>query len=181
MFKPPNPWVVGVMKVLAELYECADLKLQLKFEIEVLLNSFNMKIKDIEQSTIIRNHNPEPTALARMFGISSQSVNLANEMTRLSLEGSQLGNNIQAPFPQQIIESKQFPGISQPQMQNVLQQQQQQQQAATTAATASRAVATSTTSGTSFGYQFQHVNWELYFHSACKFAQSISSIFISCS
>ena len=116
------------MKVLAELYECADLKLQLKFEIEVLLNSFNMKIKDIEQSTIIRNHNPEPTALARMFGISSQSVNLANEMTRLSLEGSQLGNNIQAPFPQQIIESKQFPGISQPQMQNVL-------QAATTAAT----------------------------------------------
>ena len=77
------------MKVLAELYECADLKLQLKFEIEVLLNSFNMKIKDIEQSTIIRNHNPEPTALARMF-ISSQSVNLANEMTRLSLEGSQL-------------------------------------------------------------------------------------------
>lgn len=124
VFKPPNPWVVGVMKVLSELYQCADLKLQLKFEIEVLLNSFNMKIKDIEQSTIIRNHNPEPAALARMFGISSQSVNLANEMTKLSLEGSQLANNMQAPFPQQIIESKQFPGISQPQMQNVLQQQQ---------------------------------------------------------
>ncbi|KAL6454250.1 hypothetical protein SBY92_003711 [Candida maltosa Xu316] len=128
VFKPPNPWVLGIMKVLAELYECADLKLQLKFEIEVLLNSFNMKVKEIEQSTLIRTHNPDPTALATMFGINPQSVNLANEIARLSLESAQPIGNIQAPFPQQVLESKQFPGITQPQLQSLLQQQQQQQQ-----------------------------------------------------
>ncbi|RCK57380.1 General negative regulator of transcription subunit 1 [Candida viswanathii] len=129
VFKPPNPWVLGVMKVLAELYECADLKLQLKFEIEVLLNSFNMKVKDIDQSTLIRTHNPDPTALATMFGINDQSLSLANEIAKLTLEAAQPINNIQAPFPQQpqqVLESKQFPGITQPQLQTILQQQQQQ-------------------------------------------------------
>lgn len=131
VFKPPNPWVLGVMKVLAELYDCADLKLQLKFEIEVLLNSFNMKVKDIDQSTLIRTHNPDPTALATMFGINDQSVSLANEIAKLSLEAAQPINSIQAPFPQQpqqTLESKQFPGVTQPQLQSLLQQQQQQPQ-----------------------------------------------------
>lgn len=86
IFKPPNPWVLGIIKVLAELYECADLKLNLKFEIEVLLNSFKLKIKDIEPSTLIRSHNPNPAALAAMFGIHSETVTLANDMSRLVLD-----------------------------------------------------------------------------------------------
>ncbi|EGW30545.1 uncharacterized protein SPAPADRAFT_143625 [Spathaspora passalidarum NRRL Y-27907] len=126
IFRPPNPWILGILKVLAELYECADLKLQLKFEIEVLLNSFHMKITDIEPSTLIRSHNPNPTALAAMFGIHPETVTLANEISRLNLESQPL-ENVQVPFPQpQIVESK-FPG--QVQVPLPAEQQQQPQQA----------------------------------------------------
>ena len=89
IFKPPNPWVLGIVKVLVELYECADLKLNLKFEIEVLLNSFKLKVDEIEPSTLIRSHNPNPTALAAMFGIHPETVTLANDMSRLALEGAE--------------------------------------------------------------------------------------------
>ena len=36
VFKPPNPWTMGIMNVLAELHQEPELKLNLKFEIEVL-------------------------------------------------------------------------------------------------------------------------------------------------
>lgn len=86
IFRPPNPWVLGIVKVLAELYECADLKLNLKFEIEVLLNSLNLKFKDIEPSTLIRSHSTNPAALAAMFGIHPETVTLANDISRLTLD-----------------------------------------------------------------------------------------------
>jgi len=35
VFKPPNPWTMALMNVLAELHSEPDLKLTLKFEIEV--------------------------------------------------------------------------------------------------------------------------------------------------
>lgn len=80
VFSPPNPWVEGVLRVLAELYECADLKLNLKFEIEVLLNLFLLKIGDIAPLTLIRTHNLNPQALAAMFGLGSD---LAGDLARL--------------------------------------------------------------------------------------------------
>lgn len=86
VFRPPNPWVLGVLRVLAELYECADLKLNLKFEIEVLLNAFDLKIADIEASTVIRAHTPTPQALAAMFGVHSDAGAVASDLSRLALE-----------------------------------------------------------------------------------------------
>lgn len=82
VFRPPNPWVLGIIKVLAELYECGDLKLNLKFEIEVLLNAFKLKVSDIEPSTLIRTHNPNPTALAVMFGLIPDPTPLSHDMNR---------------------------------------------------------------------------------------------------
>jgi CCR4-NOT transcription complex subunit 1 len=45
VFSPPNPWVMAIMKLLAELYHYANLKLNLKFEIEVLCKKLNLDIK----------------------------------------------------------------------------------------------------------------------------------------
>ena len=45
IFKPPNPWLMAIMKLLAELYHYADLKLNLKFEIEVLCKNIKLDIK----------------------------------------------------------------------------------------------------------------------------------------
>ena len=45
VFSPPNPWLMSIMKLLAELYHYANLKLNLKFEIEVLCKKLNLDIK----------------------------------------------------------------------------------------------------------------------------------------
>lgn len=48
VFKPPNPWTMGLMNVLAELHQEPDLKLNLKFEIEVLCKNLNLDITDLK-------------------------------------------------------------------------------------------------------------------------------------
>lgn len=86
IFRPPNPWVLGIIKVLVELYECADLKLNLKFEIEVLLNSFHLKINDIEASTIIRTHNPSRSAVATLFGLQPNAASMTNDFAKMGID-----------------------------------------------------------------------------------------------
>ena len=54
VFKPPNPWINAIMKLLAELYYFAELKLNLKFEIEVLCKNLKLDINDIEPSSVLR-------------------------------------------------------------------------------------------------------------------------------
>lgn len=44
VFKPPNPWSMALMNVLAELHQEPDLKLNLKFEIEVLCKNLNLDV-----------------------------------------------------------------------------------------------------------------------------------------
>lgn len=122
VFRPPNPWVLGIIKVLVELYECADLKLNLKFEIEVLLNSFEMTVKDFEPSTIVRTHNPKPEALAAMFGIRPEANMLQNEMTKTPFDTSDHSMQMQQHLQQQAALMQQ-----QHQQQPIQQQSQQPQ------------------------------------------------------
>jgi CCR4-NOT transcription complex subunit 1 len=55
VFKPPNPWLMAVVSLLAELYHYADLKLNLKFEIEVLCKSLDIDLDAVEATTVLRN------------------------------------------------------------------------------------------------------------------------------
>lgn len=48
VFKPPNPWTMGIMNVLAELHQQPNLKLNLKFEIEVLCKTLSLDIIDLK-------------------------------------------------------------------------------------------------------------------------------------
>ncbi|CAG8523976.1 14374_t:CDS:10, partial [Acaulospora morrowiae] len=61
VFKPPNPWLMAIIKLLAELYQYADLKLNLKFEVEVLCKSLNIDLKEIEPTTILKDRPPKGT------------------------------------------------------------------------------------------------------------------------
>lgn len=54
VFRPPNPWIQELLGLLSELYHGGKLKLNMKFEIEMLCREFNMDIKDIEPLDIIR-------------------------------------------------------------------------------------------------------------------------------
>ena len=55
VFRPPNPWLMDVIHLLIELYHHAELKLNLKFEIEVLCKGLNLDHRSIEPSGEILN------------------------------------------------------------------------------------------------------------------------------
>ncbi|KAI9697566.1 MAG: hypothetical protein M1836_004516 [Candelina mexicana] len=59
IFKPPNPWLMDVIHLLIELYHFAELKLNLKFEIEVLCKDLGLDYKAIEPSSGLRER-PHP-------------------------------------------------------------------------------------------------------------------------
>ncbi|CCI49970.1 unnamed protein product [Albugo candida] len=46
IFKPPNPWIMGLIHAMREIYDVPDLKLNLKFEIEVLFKSFRLSVEE---------------------------------------------------------------------------------------------------------------------------------------
>ncbi|KAL7444204.1 hypothetical protein ACHAXM_009321 [Skeletonema potamos] len=47
VFRPPNPWLMGLMRVFRALYNVDDLKMNIKFEVEVLCKNLNLKLEDI--------------------------------------------------------------------------------------------------------------------------------------
>lgn len=54
VFKPDCAWTMEILEILVELYEFAGLKLQLKFEIEILCKALGTDHKQIEPSDVIR-------------------------------------------------------------------------------------------------------------------------------
>lgn len=55
VFRPPNPWTMALMNVLAELHQEPDLKLNLKFEIEVLCKNLSLDITDLKPSLYLKD------------------------------------------------------------------------------------------------------------------------------
>ncbi|ORY62659.1 CCR4-Not complex component, Not1-domain-containing protein [Pseudomassariella vexata] len=58
VYRPPNPWLMDIVRLLVELYKSADLKLNLKFEIEVLCKDLNLDQQTIEPSQELLNRAP---------------------------------------------------------------------------------------------------------------------------
>jgi CCR4-NOT transcription complex subunit 1 len=55
VFKATNAWVNGVLRLLAEFYCYTELKLNLKFEIEVVCQRLNVTVDDITPSSILKD------------------------------------------------------------------------------------------------------------------------------
>lgn len=55
VFKPPNPWTMAIMNVLAELHQEPELKLNLKFEIEVLCKNLNIDVADLKPAVYLKD------------------------------------------------------------------------------------------------------------------------------
>jgi len=48
VFRPPNPWVMGLLSVFRSLYEVEDLKMNIKFEVEVLCKNLGLTLGEIQ-------------------------------------------------------------------------------------------------------------------------------------
>jgi CCR4-NOT transcription complex subunit 1 len=55
IFQPPNPWLMELLGFLAELYHFMELKLNQKFEIEVLCKELNIDVNKLEPLDFIRS------------------------------------------------------------------------------------------------------------------------------
>ncbi|UJR38153.1 hypothetical protein I4U23_030830 [Adineta vaga] len=55
IFQQPNPWLMGIMSILAEMHSTHDFKLNLKFEIEVLCRQLQLQLNDIPIHNILSN------------------------------------------------------------------------------------------------------------------------------
>ncbi|KEF60909.1 uncharacterized protein A1O9_02473 [Exophiala aquamarina CBS 119918] len=69
VFMPPNPWLMEIVQVLVELYHFAELKLNLKFEIEVLCKDLNLDFKKIEPATVIRDRPQNDDEITNISGL----------------------------------------------------------------------------------------------------------------
>ncbi|XP_072946619.1 CCR4-NOT transcription complex subunit 1-like [Epargyreus clarus] len=54
-FKPPNPWTMALISVLVELHQEPDLKLNLKFEVEVLCKNLSLDITELKPTMFLKN------------------------------------------------------------------------------------------------------------------------------
>ncbi|CAF4148281.1 unnamed protein product, partial [Rotaria sp. Silwood2] len=55
IFQQPNPWLMGIMSVLAEMHGTQDFKLNLKFEIEVLCKQLEIQLNELPIHHILIN------------------------------------------------------------------------------------------------------------------------------
>ena len=47
IFRPPNPWLMGILGVFRSVYNVEGLKMNIKFEVEVLCKNLGVKLEDI--------------------------------------------------------------------------------------------------------------------------------------
>ncbi|KAK9843414.1 hypothetical protein WJX81_000935 [Elliptochloris bilobata] len=62
VFRPPNPWIQGILSLVAEIYNQEKLKLNLKFEIEMLYRNLNLSINDAKASHSLGAHKRDTTS-----------------------------------------------------------------------------------------------------------------------
>ena len=74
VFRPPNPWLMAVLQFLMEIYYFAEIKLNLKFEIEVLCQSLGLDYTTIEPTTILRGRPHMDTALPGINNIDELPI-----------------------------------------------------------------------------------------------------------
>ncbi|PWN39305.1 Not1-domain-containing protein [Ceraceosorus guamensis] len=126
VFVPPNPWLMSVLKLLAELYHFAELKLNLKFEIEVLCKTLSIDLTKLESTTTLRTR-PDELAAAAQLEMEQQQHML--EQQRLQQQRDQQHLQQQQQFAarqQQPHQLQQGPYGQQPNQQQLQYAQQQQ-------------------------------------------------------
>ncbi|XP_021677934.2 uncharacterized protein LOC110663040 isoform X2 [Hevea brasiliensis] len=58
-YQPPNPWTMGILGLLAEIYSMPNLKMNLKFDIEVLFKNLGVDMKDITPTSFLKDRKRE--------------------------------------------------------------------------------------------------------------------------
>ena len=86
VFKPPCPWTQGLMNLLAELHAEPDLKLNLKFEIEVLCKTLNLEIAELRPGNLLKDYQRLGKLLdIKGFGLNTTQSKPVDEKSRFQI------------------------------------------------------------------------------------------------
>jgi CCR4-NOT transcription complex subunit 1 len=107
VFKPPNPWLMALVGVLKEIFELPDLKLNLKFEIEVLFNNLSINMKDVTTYGLLKDRAPKTGAAFNSF---SAQAGLGKSTAPFANDASGLNSNPSLRAPQSAATSRTTPG-----------------------------------------------------------------------
>lgn len=101
VFRPPNPWVMGLLGVFRALYAVEDLKMNIKFEVEVLCKNLGIKLDEIpprcdalaKRIPPVKERNPD-------FNMKSSMVTPSSApSTPTPNEEPSTESNVQSAFP----------------------------------------------------------------------------------
>uniref|UniRef100_A0A5K3FDQ3 CCR4-NOT transcription complex subunit 1 n=3 Tax=Mesocestoides corti TaxID=53468 RepID=A0A5K3FDQ3_MESCO len=91
-FRPPNPYTMGILKVLRELYDMRDVKVKLKFEIEILFKAFDYTVDNITAAEFLRDRN-------RLANLETQLIFLVSAGGCSGGGGGGGGGGVNPPSP----------------------------------------------------------------------------------
>jgi len=116
VFRPPNPWLMGLLSVFRALYGVDDLKMNIKFEVEVLCKNLGVKLEEISLCTEtlakrlppVKTRNPDFNTKSSMGGntnvsntgqtpMSSQSASAPSTPSKISTPDRKQGSQDLAP------------------------------------------------------------------------------------
>merc|ERR1719369_2557358 len=87
VFKPPCPWTMGLMNLLAELHQEPDLKLNLKFEIEVLCKTLSIEINELRPGNLLKDYQRLGKLLSfKGFGVTATVSQPLTALTQKPME-----------------------------------------------------------------------------------------------
>jgi CCR4-NOT transcription complex subunit 1 len=88
VFRPPNPWLMALLSLLRELYELEDLKMNIKFEVQVLCKNIGVKIEEIPVTYILMQHTPPNKDKSTDFNVRSGGPTPQGMLSQSPLTGS---------------------------------------------------------------------------------------------
>ncbi|GMP24044.1 hypothetical protein CsSME_00001441 [Camellia sinensis var. sinensis] len=94
-YQPPNPWTMAILGLLVEIYALPNLKMNLKFDIEVLFKNLGVDMKEVKPTSLLKDRVREvegnPDFSNKDIGASQpQLVELQPEISNSSQSGGQL-------------------------------------------------------------------------------------------
>jgi CCR4-NOT transcription complex subunit 1 len=103
IFRPPNPWLMGLLGVFRAVYNVDGLKMNIKFEVEVLCKNLGIRLEDIpvrnnllmQRVAPVKERNPDfnikVVVEAKAAGNSARPIGSSPEALAVALPGTDSG------------------------------------------------------------------------------------------
>lgn len=97
VFRPPNPWLMALLGVMRDLYEVEELKMNIKFEVQVLCKNVSIRIEDVPRAHVLGNlrmpnKDKNPDFTVKMGGSTPTSL------ASLAIPGGSFGGKMDEDF-----------------------------------------------------------------------------------